>query len=107
MARRAGAPACACFGAVSNGEVVAADGRKVVGLAQRRVRAGSWFHGACPGMWDPAPLVDLLSLEEGERERATSELASAAVGLAELLGRDAEVSAVVSDAAAAFIDALP
>lgn len=107
MARRAGAAGQACFGAVSSGEVAAADGRKVVGLAQRRVRAGSWFHGACPGMWDPAPLIDLLSLEEGERAPAISELASAAVGVAELLGREADVSAALSDASAAFTDALP
>ena len=36
-----------CFGGVGTGEVVTADGRKVVGLAQRRNRAGAWFHGAC------------------------------------------------------------
>ncbi len=44
-----------CFGGVGTGEVVAADGRKVVGLAQRRDRHGAWFHGACYLHWDPDP----------------------------------------------------
>ena len=35
-----------CFGGVGAGEVTV-DGRKVVGLAQRRTRHGAWFHGAC------------------------------------------------------------
>ena len=51
-----------CFGGVGTGEVVTADGRKVVGLAQRRNRHGAWFHGACYLHWDPARLVDLLAM---------------------------------------------
>ena len=43
-----------CFGGVGTGEVVTDDGRKVVGLAQRRTRQGAWFHGACVLRWDPA-----------------------------------------------------
>lgn len=38
--RHANAPAWACFGGLSHGEVVDAEGRKLVGLAQRRRRNG-------------------------------------------------------------------
>ena len=38
--RHANAPAWACFGGLSHGEVVNAEGRKLVGLAQRRRRNG-------------------------------------------------------------------
>ncbi|MGH3579451.1 MAG: lipoyl protein ligase domain-containing protein, partial [Mycobacterium sp.] len=61
VARRQGRAACTrwsglvCFGGVATGEVVTGDGRKVVGLAQRRDRRGSWFHGACVLRWDPGP----------------------------------------------------
>ncbi len=43
-----------CFGGLGTGEVVTDDGRKVVGLAQRRNRHGSWFQGACVLRWDPS-----------------------------------------------------
>ena len=59
--------ALVCFGGVGSGEVVTADGRKVVGLAQRRSRHGAWFHGACVLRWDPGPLVELLALSAPER----------------------------------------
>ncbi len=73
-----------CFGGVGTGEVVTADGRKVVGLAQRRTRAGAWFHGACVLRWDPAPLVDALALPADERHAAVRGLRRAVVGLLEL-----------------------
>ena len=73
-----------CFGGVGTGEVVAGDGRKIVGLAQRRNRHGAWFHGACVLRWDPAPLVDILDLPEAERSEATAALAGAVAGVADL-----------------------
>jgi lipoate---protein ligase len=73
-----------CFGGVGVGEVVTGDGRKVVGLAQRRNRQGAWFHGACVLRWDPASLVDLLALDPAEREAAVSGLRSAVSGAADL-----------------------
>ena len=73
-----------CFGGVGAGEVVAGDGRKVVGLAQRRNRQGAWFHGACVVRWDPAPLVELLALEPAERQAAVIGLGAAVAGAADL-----------------------
>jgi lipoate-protein ligase A len=96
-----------CFGGIGTGEVVTDDGRKVVGLAQRRTRLGAWFHGACVLRWDPASLVDLLDLDAAERQAATNGLRSAVVGAADLaaeLGRDAPDA---RDLAALLIDSLP
>ena len=73
-----------CFGGVGAGEVVTDDGRKVVGLAQRRNRQGAWFHGACVLRWDPAPLVELLALDPAERLAAASGLGAAVAGVADL-----------------------
>lgn len=82
----AGALACGplgrlvCFGTVGAGEVTSPDGRKVVGISQRRTRAATRFQCAAYTRWDPAPLVDLLGLGvDGARA-----LADAAVGT----GRD-------------------
>jgi lipoate---protein ligase len=100
-----GASTVACFGAVSSGEVMIDDGRKIVGLAQRRVRAGAWFHGACLGRWDPAALVALLSLSPAQARRVVDELAPAAVGLLNVLGV-ADVTAL-GRAADVFVDSLP
>jgi lipoate---protein ligase len=73
-----------CFGGVGRGEVVLEDGRKLVGLAQRRTRAGAWFHGACFLNWDPLLLVDLLNLTGSEKQAALGDLLAAAAGVAEV-----------------------
>jgi lipoate---protein ligase len=73
-----------CFGGIARGEVVSGDGRKVVGLAQRRTRMGAWFHGACALRWDPSRLVDILAMPADDRAAAEDELRSAAVGAADL-----------------------
>jgi lipoate-protein ligase A len=96
-----------CFGGVGRGEVLTGDGRKVVGLAQRRTRAGAWFHGACAMRWDPAPLVDLLSLGPGERAAAIRELGGAAVGVADLAVESGVGIIDGRTVASAFIDVLP
>jgi lipoate---protein ligase len=89
-AHRGGYVACTrwsslvCFGGVGTGEVVTADGRKVVGLAQRRNRRGAWFHGACVLRWDPAPLVELLALDPDERRAAAAGLRAAVTGIVDL-----------------------
>jgi len=96
-----------CFGGVGTGEVITSDGRKVVGLAQRRSRSGAWFHGAAYLQWDPARLLALLQLLAEERQAATAELERAAVGVSDLsrhsghhpIGRDDVIQSVV--------DALP
>jgi lipoate---protein ligase len=94
-----------CFGALSSGEVTTADGRKIVGLAQRRVRRGSWFHGACLVRWDPGSLMALLSTDAADGPRVMDALTGAAVGLSDVLG-DSE-AASLSRARDAFVDALP
>jgi lipoate-protein ligase A len=73
-----------CFGGVGAGEVVTGDGRKVVGLAQRRNRDGAWFHGACVLRWDPVPLAGVLALDPAERQAATAGLSAAVAGAADL-----------------------
>lgn len=70
-----------CFGGVGTGEVVDEDGRKLVGLSQRRGRAGARFQCMAMAGWDPAAIVDLLSLGPDERAAATSALSGAARGV--------------------------
>ncbi len=99
--------ALVCFGGVGAGEVVAADGRKVVGLAQRRTRDGAWFHSACVLRWDALALVDLLALDPPERRAAAAGLGSAVAGVADLA---AEVGVPAPEGpalTAAFLDSLP
>ena len=50
-----------CFAGLGPGEVTVR-GAKVVGMAQRRARAGALFQCAALRTWDPAPLVALLGL---------------------------------------------
>ena len=69
-----------CFAGLGSGEV-SVEGRKVVGLSQRRNRSGSLFLCAALLRWAPATLVDLLALSDEDRERATEELTPVARGL--------------------------
>ena len=92
--------AAACFAGTGPGEVQVG-GRKLVGISQRRTRAGARFQCAVPLSWAPAPLVELLGLEP--RERALEDLTAAAVGLREL---DAEPDAAEA-LLTALLDALP
>ncbi len=73
-----------CFAGVGPGEVVVDDSRgaKVVGMAQRRTRAGALFHCAVPLAWDPTALVALLALSADERGAAGAQLAGAVAPLA-------------------------
>jgi lipoate---protein ligase len=72
-----------CFAGLGPGEVTV-DGRKLVGLAQRRTRAGARFQCALLLRWEPSALLGLLAFEDAERAGAAEDLASAAVGLSEL-----------------------
>jgi lipoate-protein ligase A len=102
-AHREGFAACTrwsslvCFGGVGTGEVVTADGRKVVGISQRRTRDGAWFHSAAVLHWDPSALLEVLVLPVEELAAARIDLAGAAVGVADLMGSlsDAAVSAAL------------
>ncbi|MDZ7673667.1 MAG: hypothetical protein U5K30_01145 [Acidimicrobiales bacterium] len=48
-----------CFAGIGPGEVLLGDA-KVVGISQRRTRAGARFQCAVPRTWDPEPLRSLL-----------------------------------------------
>jgi lipoate-protein ligase A len=50
-----------CFAGIGSGEVTV-DGHKVVGLAQRRTRAGALFQCAALLKWDPDEMVRLLDI---------------------------------------------
>jgi lipoate-protein ligase A len=71
-----------CFGGLGSGEVMV-DGRKVVGVSQRRGRWGSRFQLAVYSEFDPVPLVDLVDtsgLKRG-RDELAAELSERAGGV--------------------------
>jgi lipoate-protein ligase A len=53
-----------CFAGLGAGEVVDGAGAKVVGMAQRRTRAGALFQCAVPLRWDVERLVAALEIPE-------------------------------------------
>ncbi|MEA2702847.1 MAG: lipoate---protein ligase, partial [Actinomycetota bacterium] len=63
-----------CFGGLGPGEVTV-EGRKIVGISQRRTRAGALFQCAVLVEWDPSPLLDLLVLTDDDRTEAAVDLA--------------------------------
>lgn len=73
-----------CFSGLGPGEV-SVDGRKLVGLAQRRTRRGARLHTMAHLAWDPSSLTVLLALSEDDRQRAVAETASVATGLADVV----------------------
>jgi hypothetical protein len=69
-----------CFAGWGPGEV-GVDGRKAVGVASRRSRAGARFQCGLGRSWDPEPLLDLLALDPHERAEGRRDLADAAIGV--------------------------
>lgn len=69
-----------CFGGLGPGEVTT-DGAKVVGIAQRRTRAGARFQCAVLHRWQPEDLAALLALDPVQRAAAATELRGAATGI--------------------------
>lgn len=63
-----------CFAGLGPGEVTVA-GRKVVGVSQRRTRAGARFQCAALVAWEPSAIVELLDLEADDRVGALASLA--------------------------------
>jgi lipoate-protein ligase A len=93
---------------VGTGEVLDADGRKVVGVSQRRTRNGSWFHSACVRRWDPDPLLDVLALSSDQRRVAHDDLMAAAAGIDDHLTGDRSAPGLDAGAVVtAFANALP
>jgi lipoate-protein ligase A len=70
-----------CFAGLGPGEVTV-DGAKVVGVCQRRARAGALFQCAALLRWEPADLVALLDLPPSAAATAATDLAGVATGLA-------------------------
>ena len=67
-----------CFGGLGTGEVVDEGGVKLVGLSQRRTRAGARFQCMAMAAWDPEAIVALLALSPQDRSAAVDALAGAA-----------------------------
>jgi lipoate-protein ligase A len=96
-----------CFAGRGPGEVFSS-GRKVVGLSQWRSREGSLFSSCAYAMWDPAPMVRLLNVEEPGRVRLVRELSSMAVGLSALAdGPGGALLGIVRDGLLASFDSWP
>jgi lipoate-protein ligase A len=96
-----------CFGGVGTGEVVTSDGRKVVGVSQRRNRNGAWFHSACVLEWDATELLGVLDLPDAERAAARLDLADAVTGVVDLVGTSDGGVIDGPTMVTALVDALP
>lgn len=83
-----------CFAGLGPGEVTH-DGRKLVGISQRRVRAGARFQCAVYARHDPSVLPSLLRLSSAER----AECAAALVPVGTVSS--------APDVLSRFLDALP
>ncbi len=70
-------------------------GPKLVGVSQRRSRAGALFQSAALLRWRPSDLLDALALDPSARRRALAEVAPAAQGLG-LERSDAVVAAFLA-----------
>jgi lipoate-protein ligase A len=97
-----------CFAGLGPGEVTAGTA-KVVGVAQRRTRAGARLHSMAPLDWDPAPLVGLLALDDHEARRARGALEDIASGVRAVVDArlDTDDDIVVATVADAVLTALP
>lgn len=69
-----------CFAGLGPGEVQV-DGAKVVGISQRRGRAGARFQVAVLRRWEPVGILGLLALDPARRAAAAVELAHVATGV--------------------------
>lgn len=77
----------ACFAGLGPGEVTVA-GRKLVGISQRRDRAGAWLFSmaTCPAPDGVAGLAGLLRLDDGDRRHLAEDLAATTTVLAAAAG---------------------
>jgi lipoate-protein ligase A len=72
-----------CFSGLAPGEVLVREaGPKVVGISQRRTRAGARFQCVALGRWDAVGILGLLDLSDADRDQAAVDLADAAAGVA-------------------------
>ena len=84
-----------CFAGLGPGEVPV-DGRKVVGLSQRRTREATLFQCCALLRWEPDRLLDLLALDAAGRARAATELSDVATGVGLGPGLTASIVAAVT-----------
>lgn len=97
-----------CFAGIGPGEVTV-DGRKVVGLSQRRTRSGVRFQTTVPLLWDGpgtvAALVTAGAIAASAAPALLADVAGAATGLRDLVtpGSGPDLLGRVEDA---FVDAL-
>ena len=82
-----------CFAGVGPGEVLI-DGRKVVGISQRRTRAGARFQCVVLRAWDPSELARVFA--PGEWREVAGRLEPAAVGVADLDALEAAFLAAIA-----------
>lgn len=73
----------ACFAGLGPGEVTV-EGRKVVGISQRRTRDAARFQCALIHRWEPRALVELLDLDEIDRLGVLLTLTSRAKGIGDV-----------------------
>lgn len=73
-----------CFGANGPGEVLI-NGRKTVGIAQRRTRDGARFQCIVYDRWNPRDVVDHLVMTDAERAEVAADLADVAGGVGDRL----------------------
>lgn len=66
-----------CFAGRGPGEVFV-EGRKVIGLSQRRTRACARFQAGLLRRWEPAEFAGLLAVPEPEREALVADLGACA-----------------------------
>ena len=85
--------ASVCFAGLGPGEVTV-EGRKVVGLSQRRTREATLFQCCAAVRWEPERLLDLLAFDDAERARGAAELAGVAAGA----GPDIDLAQGIVDA---------
>jgi lipoate-protein ligase A len=84
-----------CFAGLGPGEVTV-DGRKVVGLSQRRTREAVRFQCCALLRWEPERLLDLLALDDAERRRGAVALRDVAAGAGAVPDLAASVVAAVA-----------
>ena len=70
-----------CFAGLGAGELTT-EGRKLVGISQRRTRTHARFQVALLRRWSGPDHADLLTLSASDRDAAAAELDRAAVGVA-------------------------
>ncbi len=82
-----------CFAGVGPGEVLV-DGAKVVGISQRRTRAGARFQCVVLRTWDPTELARIFA--PGQWREVADVLESAAIGVPDLAALEAAFLATIA-----------